>query len=119
MLEVILMVVFGFVVALFATQNTAGVTVVLANAPVPGVPLYMVVIASILIGLVVGWIFNLFGSISSFFSIKSRDNAIAGKNQSLNSLNKRVNELERENDKLRIERDNLRPSIKERLTSRT
>ncbi len=113
------MVVFGFVVAIFATQNTAGVDVVLANSVVPDVPLYAIVIASLLLGLLVGWIVNLFWSISSFFSFRSQEDTIAGKNRALNDLNRKVRDLERENDKLRIERDNLKPSIKDRLLART
>jgi uncharacterized integral membrane protein len=101
MFAIILTFIFGLGIAYFTAQNTHGVDLTLANYPLTDVPLYMIVIASLLIGLFVGWIINLMQSISSGFTIRGKETAIKRAHTDIASLQSRIHALETENARLR------------------
>ena len=115
MLSLIIVFIFGLAVAFFATQNTRGVDVILVNSLLPAVPLYIVVLISILFGLFMGWIISLVGTVSSFFRIRGKDTEIQHSQSSVHDLEKKVHDLEIENTRLKTEVDNYKPSIKSKL----
>ena len=103
MMTLIIAVIFGLAVALFATQNTNGVNITIAQYAFRDIPLYIIVIASLLLGLFVSWIINLAEGISSALTIHGKNNAINNAQKDLVNLQGRVHELEIENARLKGE----------------
>lgn len=101
MATIFLAIIFGLAIAYFAIQNTHLVTVTLANYAIPGTPLYVIAIAAMVFGLVVGLIFNVVNSIATSVHLRKKNSAIAGANQSINALKNKINDLEAENADLR------------------
>ncbi len=89
--------------AFFATQNTQAINVTFANTSVPGIPLYIIVLGSLLLGFVVSWIISFFDVIATAFKIHKKENTIKGANKEISALTKRVHQLELENERLRGE----------------
>jgi lipopolysaccharide assembly protein A len=100
MATLIVTVLMGLALAYFATFNTQAVSINLANNLLV-VPLYMLVIVSILIGLLVSAIISSIDSISSAFALKSRDSQIRQKEKTVEALEQRIHDLEIENAKLK------------------
>jgi uncharacterized integral membrane protein len=98
-LLVILALLFGF----FATQNTQTITIVLANANIPDLPLYIVIGATLLIGLAIAWIMSLSDTISSSLKIRGKESTIKDGRNTIHDLTKQINQLEIENAKLKGE----------------
>lgn len=103
MFALIVLVVFGIGVAFFATQNTQTVSVTLANYPISGIPLYLIVLGSLLLGFVVSWILSFFGVISSALKLHGKESTIKDANKQISELTKRVHQLELENERLKAE----------------
>lgn len=103
MLDLILTVVFGFAIAYFAIQNTAGVTVRFVNSTF-GVPLYVVIVGSLLVGLLMAWLVSIANGIGSLLTIHGKDNELKASNKTVDRLAERVRELELENAGLRGEK---------------
>lgn len=103
MLAVILTLVFAIVVAYFATQNTAEV---LINFPTysRSVPIYLVVLVSLLIGFVFAWVLHLMNAFVSFFTLIGKNNAIKKEKNANTQLTKKVQDLEIEKTKLETEK---------------
>lgn len=117
MFALLLTFIFGLGIAYFTAQNTHGVTVILANYPLTGVPMYLIVIVSLLIGLFFGWIMNLMQSISSGFAIRGKEHIIKKTHDEVARLQTRVHELETENVELHGEHHE--PHIKPEPTYET
>lgn len=105
MLSFIVLLVFASLVAYFAAQNLQTTTVTLANYPLTDVPLYAIVLFSLVIGIGVSWFLSLFGTVSSFFTIKKKETKIKQGNREITQLTKRIHELELENEKLKSEHE--------------
>ncbi|HKC14933.1 MAG TPA: lipopolysaccharide assembly protein LapA domain-containing protein [Patescibacteria group bacterium] len=103
MFALIVLVVFGIGVALFATQNTQATSITLANYPVSGIPLYLIVLGSLLLGFIVSWIISLIDVISSALKIHGKESTIKDANKQIAELTKRVHQLELENERLKGE----------------
>ncbi len=103
MFTLIVLVVFGIGVAFFATQNTQTISIALANYSLTGIPLYLIVLGSLLLGFVVSWITNLIDVISSALKIHGKESTIKDANKQISELTKRVHQLELENERLKAE----------------
>ena len=101
MLTLVILIVTGLFVAYFATQNTQLVTLTLANSQLPGIPIYQIVIAALLLGIVMSWIMSLSGTISSSLAIFNKNRTITSNKKEAVDLHSRINQLERENEKLK------------------
>ncbi len=101
MLVLILAVIFALGVGYIATQNAMAVTLQMGNQLFTGIPLYFVIVASLLSGLLIGWIFNLAGSLGSMFALRGKDSNLKAVNSTNESLQNRVHGLEIENAELR------------------
>lgn len=103
MLAVILTIIFAIAVAYFATQNTAQVII-----NIPGyswsVPIYFVVLASLLVGFVFAWILHLMNATVAFFTLIGKDNAIKKEKKVNTQLANKVRDLEIEKNKLETEK---------------
>ncbi len=99
----IVLVIFGIGVAFFATQNTQTISITLANYPLTGIPLYLIVLASLFLGFVVGWIISFVDVIASALKMHGKENTIKNANKQISELTKRVHQLELENERLKGE----------------
>lgn len=97
----IVLIIFGIALILFATQNSQTVSINFAGYHLDRIALYLLVLASLLLGFVVSWLMSLFGNISSAFKIRGKENTIKNANKRIADLNKKVNQLEIENERLK------------------
>lgn len=101
MLDVILAVLLSGLVAIFALENTGKVTLYFSKLVVKNVPIYAVVLATLLLGLLIGWIIN---GIKMFLinrKIQHKEYDLRAHKTTLAELTKRVHQLEIENEHLR------------------
>ncbi len=103
MFALIVLFVFGIGVAFFATQNTQSISITFANYSLTGIPLYIIVLVSLLLGFAVSWIISLVDVISSAFKIHGKESTIKDANKQISELTKRVHQLELENERLKTE----------------
>ncbi len=71
-----------------------------ATYSIPGTPLYVVVIGSLLGGLVIGWIMYILHAFSTSLSRRGKEKEIKEAKKTIADLTKRIHELELENAKL-------------------
>ena len=107
----ILIVILGLGFSFFATQNIVPVIVNIANYSF-SVPLYIVVIASILIGLLISFIISLIENISTSFTLWGKENKIKQAREKIATMNKQISELERENIDLKAKRNQATSAIR-------
>ncbi len=96
MFALILLILFSLGMAFFATQNTGPVDVHMANYLLPRVPIYMVVIGSMLLGIFISWLLSLLGTISSSLTIHGKDAALKKANDTIERLKEDKHNLELE-----------------------
>lgn len=105
MLTLIIILLFGTGVAFFATQNVQQVSVTFANYQLTDIPMYAVVLVSLLTGFFISWIISLAGSISSTLTIHGKNTKIKKSKKDIADLIKQNHQLELENNKLKTELD--------------
>jgi len=103
MLSILLSVVFGLAIGYFATQNTAPVTVQFGEFVIENVPLYMVTVGSLMLGLLIAWIFYIARTVSTTLTIAGKDHEMKRSRRTLTDLEQKVHVLEAENVRLRTE----------------
>jgi uncharacterized integral membrane protein len=102
MLVLLVAVLFGLGIGYFATENTIPVTIRLAEYALEDVPLYLVVVGSLLIGLFIAWILYIARSVSTRLTIYGKDQVVRKTRRNVADLEQRVHELEVENERLRL-----------------
>lgn len=100
MLSLIAVFLFGLVVAVFALQNTATVPLHLLKFQFLGTPVYMLVIASILAGVIMSWFISILDSVSFFIKLRRKDDVIVQERKTIDALQKEVQSLKTENAQL-------------------
>jgi uncharacterized integral membrane protein len=90
----------GLSFAFFAMQNTAVVPLSFGAYSFQSVPLYIVVIGSLLTGLLIAWVFNFIDSLGSLMSLRGKDRALHTADKKIAHLEDRIHDLELENAKL-------------------
>lgn len=124
MISLILLGIIGLAMAYFATQNTGGVPITIANYTYSGIPLYLLVIGSVMLGIAVSWLISLVDSITAMFTIHGKDTAISQAHKTIELLKKENHDLALENARLKGEHkkeshhttdDTARPSLLHRL----
>jgi uncharacterized integral membrane protein len=101
MLVLLVAVLFGLGIGYFATENTTPVTIRLAEYALEDVPLYLVVVGSLLVGLFIAWILYIARSVSARLTIYGKDQVVRKTRRTVADLEQRVHELEAENARLR------------------
>jgi uncharacterized integral membrane protein len=99
MATLIITLLFGLVIAFFATQNTQDLSLNFLNYTTPGVPAYVVIVGAVLLGLGFSWILNLINSIFNGLEMRGKENKIKDYKQENAELLKRIHQLELENAK--------------------
>jgi uncharacterized sodium:solute symporter family permease YidK len=64
-----------------------------------GIPLFYVIIGSILFGLILSYLVHLVNSISTSFTLRGKNNQIKKEKEEVLELTKRIHQLELENEK--------------------
>lgn len=100
MVTIIFTVLFSVLVAYFTIQNTGHITLHFASYTWSGVPIYLVILGSLLVGLLFAWILHLLTAISSSLTIKGKNDSLKEIKRENIALTKKVHQLELENAKL-------------------
>jgi len=91
----------GSILAYVSKYNLDLVTVNLGKYTITDVPLFYVIIGSLLLGLVISFLMQLFRNISNSFALRSNKKAIKSGQDEVLELTKRVHQLELENEKIK------------------
>ena len=108
MLVLILLLVVGSILVYISKYNFMPVSVNLGPYVLSNIPLFYVIVGSLLIGLVLSYVFYLVKAISTSFTLRGKDNEIKKDKGEVLELTKRVHQLELENEKLK-HRPNAEP----------
>lgn len=100
MLVLILFLVAGSFLVYISKFNSMPVTVNLKLYTFSNVPLFYVIVGSLLIGLVFSYLVYLIPAISAAFKLRGKDKEIKQNKNEVLELTKRVHQLELENEKL-------------------
>src|SRR6185436_12111375 len=100
MLSLLLLVIFGLGVAFFATQNTGLSHILLGGYLLKDIPVYVIVIASLLLGIFVSWLLSIADKFSTFFTIHGKESEIKRMQKEINDLRHENRVLETENNRL-------------------
>lgn len=107
MLALIILLVFGIGVSVFALQNTILTTVTLLGNTIPNVPLYTVILGSMLFGVIAASIIGFIDSLGKSFILSRKNREIAAASNDVTTLQKRVTELEEENALLKQDKKEI------------
>ena len=97
----ILLLVVGAFMAYLAQDNSMLVTLRLGTSVVSGIPLFYIIIGSLLTGLGLAYCMYLVNSIFTAFSMRRKDTAIKHGKSDIVDLTKRIHQLELENERLK------------------
>ena len=103
MLTLVITVILGLGFALFATQNTNPVSIYIGSNSISDIPLYLVILLSILLPLLVSGFIYLLRSLSSSLTLSEKEEDIKKTKQELAEVTKQAHKLELENTKLKAE----------------
>ena len=101
MFSLIIILVVGSIIAYLSLQNTMVVSLYFLDYTIPNLPLYYVIIGSMLVGLLLSYVIYLVHSIGVSFSLSKKDKKIMQERQQVAQLTKRVHQLELENVRLK------------------
>ncbi len=101
MLVIILLLVVGSVLVYISKYNFTPVSVNLGFYAFSDIPLFYVIVGSLLTGLVLFYVAYLIHSISSSFMLRGKNKEIKKNKDEVLELTKRVHQLELENEKLK------------------
>ena len=108
MLSILLSVCLGLVIGYFATQNTAPVSLQFGEFVLDNVPLYVVAVGSLLLGLLIAWIFSFGRTFSASFATFGSRRQGREVDHNVTALERRVRDLEVDNAQLKF-KDSSRP----------
>ena len=94
---------FGLLIAYFATQNTGTISLNFLSYSLPGIPVYIVVVGALLVGLGLSWMVSLVNGIATDFTIRGKDGKIKGYKKETAELTKKNHQLELENTRIKAE----------------
>lgn len=97
---ILLLIISGIMVYL-AQNNLMLVTLNLGTYVFTDIPLFYVIISSLLAGLVLSYLVHLINAIFISFNMRSKDNKIKHDESEIVDLTKRIHQLELENEKLK------------------
>jgi len=101
MLILILFLIIGSGLVYISKFNFTPVTLNLGMYVFSNIPLFYVIIGSVLVGLVLSYLVYLIGSISTSFTLRGKNKEIKNGENEVLELTRRVHQLELENEKLK------------------
>ncbi len=105
MLSLILAILFGLSITFFAFQNSASTPIVIGSFFLPSVPVYLVVIVSMLTGILMAWFISAIEGMSHMMNVRRKDNLIRDDRKSMVQMEEKIKRLEAENANLKQQRD--------------
>jgi hypothetical protein len=115
MLILILLLVIGGIMAYLAQNNLMLVTLHLGTYVFSGIPLFYIIVGSLLTGLVLAYLIYLANSILTAFIMRGKDNKIKQANSEIVDLTKQIHQLELENERLKNNSTVIEPKDKNAL----
>jgi len=115
MFILILLVVVGSVLAYLAQNNFMTVPLHLGTYVFTGIPLFYIIIGSLLTGLVLAYLIYLVNSIFTAFTMHGKDNKIKQGKHEIVDLTKRIHQLELENERLKNTSTSMEPQDRNAL----
>jgi uncharacterized integral membrane protein len=106
MLTIALVVTFGIIFSIFATQNTGTIDLYFYDYQLSDVPLYLVTLVSVSIGVLIVGIYYTLHTLAMQITISDKDKKISDYKKEITSLTKEIHTLELENTKLKARLDN-------------
>lgn len=107
MFSLILFLMAGSILVYLSQYNLALVSVHLGSYVISGVPLFYVILASILFGIVLSYVIHLVQAISLSMTLHGKEKELKKNKDEVLELTKRVHQLELENEKLKSTRNRL------------
>ncbi len=101
MLDLILLLVISSALVYISKFNFMLVSVNLGLYTISDIPLFYVIVGSLLVGLILSYVVYLAHAISTSFTIRGKDNEIKKNKGEVLELTKRVHQLELENEKIK------------------
>lgn len=101
MITLILILLVGGVFVYLAQNNLGPVTLHLGATVITDIPLFYVIIGSLLTGLVLAYLIHLVNAVFIAFSMHRKDTAIKHGKSDIVDLTKRIHQLELENERLK------------------
>jgi uncharacterized integral membrane protein len=105
MLSLIVLLIFGSAVAYLATQNTTPVVLNFLHYSLPSVPLYYVILGSIMLGVLLAYVIHMINVISMAFTLHNKNKIIMASEKELSEITKKAHVLELENAELQKDAD--------------
>ena len=105
MLTLILLLLGGSVIAYLSLQNVMIVSLNFLDYTIESIPLFYVIIGSMLVGILLSYVIHLINSIFVFFTMHDKDKKIMDDQKQVAELTKRIHQLELENARLEKESD--------------
>ena len=105
MLSLIFLLVVGAGITYLSVQNTAVVSLRFLEYTFTDLPIYYVIIGSILVGVLLAYSISFINSISTYMLIRTQHKKIGQERREVAELTKRVHQLEIENVGLKTEND--------------
>jgi len=115
MLTLIIFLIIGSIIAYLATNNSMLVTLHVGPYVFSGIPLFYIIIGSLLIGLGLSYFVALIRSISTGFTIRGKNKKIKQTQSEIVDLTKRIHQLELENERLKNNSTVIEPQDKNAL----
>lgn len=103
MLVLILLLVVGTALVYISKFNFTPVSLNLGYFVVSDIPLFYVIVGSVMVGLLLSYILYLVHAISASLAIRAKENEIRKEKAEVLELTKRVHQLELENEKIKHE----------------
>jgi uncharacterized integral membrane protein len=101
MIVLLITIVFGLAFAVFANFNTGTVDINFIKYVLRGVPLYLVILAPLLIGVFISYIVYLIRALSSDLTVSEYKDEVKKLKAELTEVTKEAHQLELENTKLK------------------
>ena len=101
MIDLIVVLVFSLVVGYFATQNTVSVALKMGPSTLPSVPVFVIVLLSMLFGLLLAGVIHLTHRVSSTLALRRKEKTIKDEEKQIEELQKEIRELKEHNKELR------------------
>ena len=83
----------------FSLQNTTPVSLIFGQFAIPQIPIYVIILGSLLIGVLIAWLFNLIDALSAFLILRKKESTIRELKKTTSELIRRVHHLELDTDK--------------------
>lgn len=103
MIALLVTILFGLVFAYFATLNVSAVTVNFGQFILHGIPIYIVVLGSLLLGIILSTLIYAVDSISNHLILRKKENTIKELKKTTAELIKRIHQVEISLDGVKIQ----------------